>query len=67
MTAISLSLLVGWVASVIMSVRWRARVLKEKTGESDVLNDGVTSLFVKGTALVVLALIIFLARYATSR
>jgi hypothetical protein len=60
-----LALLAAWVASVIIFVRWRARALKEKSGESDVLNDGVTSLFVKGTALVVLVLI-FLILYATS-
>jgi len=56
----SLLLFAAWAAASLLFARWRSRVLKARTGEADVSEDGPTSLFVRGGALIVLLLILML-------
>ena len=63
MTGLLLLVFAAWAAAVFLFVRWRAGVLAGKCGDSGLLDDPATSLFVRGTALIVLV-IVFLARCA---
>ncbi len=56
----SLLLFAAWAAASALFAWWRSRVLEARRGTPDVSEDGPTSLFVRGGALIVLLLILML-------